>query len=45
VTTAQGAYRVVPGLDLDEFSRTRIDASVGELGEERDAVRELGLIG
>jgi malate dehydrogenase len=44
VTAADGAYRVVPDLDLDEFSRTRIDASVSELGEERDAVRELGLI-
>ncbi len=45
VTTAGGAYRIVPGLDIEEFSRTRIDASVTELGEERDAVRELGLIG
>jgi malate dehydrogenase len=44
VTTEQGAYRVVPGIDLDDFSRSRIDASVGELGEERNAVRELGLI-
>ena len=35
---------MVPDLDLEEFSRSRIDASVGELGEERDAVRELGLI-
>jgi malate dehydrogenase len=45
VTTSDGAYRVVQGLELDDFSRTRIGASVGELGEERDAVRELGLIG
>jgi malate dehydrogenase len=44
VTAAQGSYRVVPDLDLEELSRSRIDASVGELGEERDAVRELGLI-
>lgn len=44
VTTSAGAYEVVPGLDLDDFSRRRIDASVAELGEERDAVRELGLI-
>jgi malate dehydrogenase len=44
VTTAEGTHRVVEGLELDEFSRTRVDASVGELGEERDAVRELGLI-
>jgi malate dehydrogenase len=45
VTTSAGSYKVVDGLDLEEFSRTRIDASVAELGEERDAVRELGLIG
>jgi malate dehydrogenase len=45
VTTAGGSYQVVGGLDLEEFSRTRIDASVSELGEERDTVRELGLIG
>jgi malate dehydrogenase len=45
VTTGAGRYEVVRGLDLDEFSRTRIDASVAELREERDAVRELGLIG
>jgi malate dehydrogenase len=35
----------VEGLELEQFSRTRIDASVAELGEERDAVRELGLLG
>ena len=45
VTTAGGTYQVVAGLDLEDFSRARIDASVAELGEERDAVRELGLIG
>jgi malate dehydrogenase len=44
VTTSGGKYEVVQGLDIDDFSRKRIDASVAELGEERDAVRELGLI-
>jgi malate dehydrogenase len=44
VTTSGGAYSIVQGLDLDDFSRGRIDASVAELGAERDAVRELGLI-
>ena len=44
VTCSGGTYEIVPGLDIDEFSRGRIDASVAELGEERDAVRELGLI-
>jgi malate dehydrogenase len=44
VTVSGGSWSIVQGLDLDEFSRSRIDASVGELGEERDAVTELGLI-
>ena len=44
VTCSGGEYKVVQGLDVSEFSRTRIDASVSELAEERDAVRELGLI-
>jgi malate dehydrogenase len=34
----------VQGLDIDEFSRVRIDASTAELVEERTAVQELGLI-
>jgi malate dehydrogenase len=42
--TKNGTWSIVPGLDIDDFSRARIDASVGELGEERDAVSELGLI-
>ena len=45
VVTKDGEFQVVEGLEIDEFSRGRIDASVAELGEERDAVRELGLIG
>jgi len=44
VTTRNGEWEIVPGLEIDEFSRKKIDASVAELGEERDAVRELGLI-
>jgi malate dehydrogenase len=43
-TASGGEYRIVPGLDLDEFSRARVDASVAELTAERDTVRELGLI-
>jgi malate dehydrogenase len=43
-TCSGGEYQVVQGLDLDDFSRSRIDATVKELGEERDAVRQLGLI-
>ncbi|QIQ03079.1 malate dehydrogenase [Streptomyces liangshanensis] len=44
VTTKDGVYEIVQGLDINDFSRARIDASVKELQEERDAVRELGLI-
>jgi malate dehydrogenase len=44
-TTADGAWSIVTGLDIDEFSRGRIDATVAELATERDTVRELGLIG
>jgi malate dehydrogenase len=43
-TASGGTYQVVQGLDIDEFSRGRIDASVAELADERDAVKELGLI-
>jgi malate dehydrogenase len=35
----------VQGLDIDAFSRERIDASVAELADERDAVAGLGLLG
>jgi malate dehydrogenase len=44
VRCADGKWEIIQGLELDDFSRERIDASVGELAEERDAVRELGLI-
>lgn len=40
-----GAWTIVQGLDVPAFSRARIDASVAELEAERDAVRELGLLG
>jgi len=43
-TCAGGEYSIVQGLDIDDFSRTRIDASAAELVGERDAVVELGLI-
>jgi malate dehydrogenase len=39
-----GDYEIVQGLDIDDFSRGRIDASVAELASERDAVADLGLI-
>ena len=44
VTCRDGRYEVVQGLDLNDFSRQRVDLSVGELSEERDTVVELGLI-
>jgi malate dehydrogenase len=40
-----GEWQIVPGLDIDDYSRGRIDLSVAELVEERDAVAELGLLG
>jgi malate dehydrogenase len=43
-TTSGGAYQIVQGLNINDFSRGKIDASVAELIEERDAVRALGLI-
>ena len=39
-----GDWQIVPGLDIDDYSRQRIDLSVAELIEERDAVAGLGLI-
>jgi malate dehydrogenase len=44
VTSTGGRWEIVQGLDIDDFSRGKIDASVAELVEERDAVRDLGLI-
>lgn len=44
VTTKGGDWAIVGGLDIDEFSRGRIDASTAELADERNAVTELGLI-
>jgi malate dehydrogenase len=43
-TCSGGAYSIVQGIELDEFSRTKIDLSVLELTEERDTVKDQGLI-
>lgn len=43
-TCSGGDFQIVQGLEIDDFSRGRIDASAGELVEERQAVAELGLI-
>jgi malate dehydrogenase len=45
VRTMDGSYQIVQGLEIDDFSRSRIDASAKELSDERAAVKALGLIG
>ena len=42
--TSNGDYTIVPGLEINDFSRAKIDASVAELLDEKKAVTELGLI-
>jgi malate dehydrogenase len=44
VTTKDGRWEIVQGLEINDFSRAKMDATAAELAEERDAVRELGLI-
>ncbi|MDF2706557.1 MAG: mdh [Nonomuraea muscovyensis] len=44
VRAVDGRFEIIQGLEIDSFSRERIDASVQELVEERDAVKSLGLI-
>jgi malate dehydrogenase len=44
VTTSNGDWSIVSGLEIDDFSRSRIDATVAELADEKDAVTQLGLI-
>jgi malate dehydrogenase len=43
-TCANGEWSIVPDLEIDDFSRARIDASVDELRGERDTVKNLGLV-
>jgi malate dehydrogenase len=43
-TCSGGEYEIVQGLEIDDFSRARIDATVAELREERAAVEQLGLV-
>ncbi len=44
VTTKDGNWTIVQGLEIDDFSRARIDKSTAELADERKAVTDLGLI-
>ncbi len=43
-TTSEGEWSIVQGLEIADYSRIKIDATAAELGEERDAVKDLGLI-
>jgi malate dehydrogenase len=43
-TCSGGEWSIVEGLDIDEFSRSKIDASIAELSEERSTVSSQGLI-
>jgi malate dehydrogenase len=44
VRVSGGSYEIAEGLEVDDFARSKIDATVNELKEERDSVRELGLV-
>jgi malate dehydrogenase len=44
VRVSGGGYEIAEGLEVEDFARGKIDATVNELKEERDSVRELGLI-
>jgi malate dehydrogenase len=44
VTVADGRWSIVQGLEINEFSQARIDKTVAELEEEREAVKGLGLL-
>jgi len=41
VTTENGEYKIVQGLEIDEFSRERMNFTLNELLEERDGVKDL----
>jgi malate dehydrogenase len=43
-TTADGEWKIVQGLELNDFSKEKIQASVDELKEERDTVKQLQLV-
>jgi malate dehydrogenase len=43
-TCANGEYTIVQGLEIDDFSRSKIEASVAELTDERNTVSSQGLI-
>ena len=44
VTCSGGAYEIVQGLDLNDFSQSRLDVTVNELQDERETVKQLDLV-
>src|ERR1700744_3037325 len=44
VRSDKGAWEIIQDVEINDFSREKIDATVGELASERDAVKSLGLI-
>ena len=44
VRVSGGSYEIVQGLEVGDFAQSKIDITVGELREERDAVAKLGLV-
>ena len=44
VRVSGGSYEIVQGLEVGDFAQSKIDITVGELREERDAVSKLGLV-
>jgi malate dehydrogenase len=44
VTCSNGSFEVVQGLELNDFSRSRLEATVKELGEERETIKQLDLV-
>ena len=44
VTTSNGAWKIVEGVELSDFSKEKIAATAQELVDERTAVQELGLV-
>ena len=41
VTTENGTYTIVEGLEIDEFSRSKMDATLAELEEEKAGIAHL----
>jgi malate dehydrogenase len=44
VTCSNGSYEIVQGLDLNDFSRSRLDVTVNELNDERETIKRLDLV-